>query len=103
MIVRKKIDFNKPLSKKQLEMLDKLKDRPIVFDDDLPNYSYEQLVKMEELAKIRRNARKKETITIRLSSNSLNKAKSLGKGYTAVLSRILEAALDDPDIVSRYL
>ena len=33
-------------------------------------------------------------MSLRLSAKSLRKAKSLGKGYTAVLSRILEDALN---------
>ncbi|MEE3472954.1 MAG: BrnA antitoxin family protein, partial [Butyrivibrio hungatei] len=47
--------------------------------------------------------RRKKTVTIRLSSKSLSKAKSLGKGYTSVLSRILEEALDDDDLIRKCL
>lgn len=35
--------------------------------------------------------------------NMVKKAKSLGKGYTSVLSRILEEALDDNDLIHRCL
>ena len=38
-------------------------------------------------------------MTLRLSAKSLRKAKSLGKGYTAVLSRILEDALNDNEVI----
>ena len=40
---------------------------------------------------------------MRLSSKALRKAKALGKGYTAVLSRILERALNDDDLIKRNL
>lgn len=42
-----------------------------------------------------RAERRKQTVTLRLSPQALRTAKSLGKGYTSVLSRILENALAD--------
>jgi hypothetical protein len=42
-------------------------------------------------------------VTLRISQKSLRKAKSLGKGYTAVLSRILENALNDDELIKRNL
>ncbi|MEI3175137.1 MAG: BrnA antitoxin family protein [Lachnospiraceae bacterium] len=45
----------------------------------------------------------KQTVTIRLSPQALKKARSLGKGYTSVLSRILENALNDPNTIKHYL
>ena len=47
--------------------------------------------------------RQKQTVTLRLSAQALTKAKSLGKGYTSILSRILESALDDPEIIKHNL
>ena len=45
----------------------------------------------------------KQTVAIRLSPQALTKAKSLGKGYTTILSRILETALADNEIIKQYL
>jgi hypothetical protein len=39
----------------------------------------------------------------RLSPEALKKAKMLGKGYTSVLSRILEEALDSPETIRHNL
>jgi hypothetical protein len=39
----------------------------------------------------------------RLSPEALKKAKMLGKGYTSVLSRILEEALDSPEKIRHNL
>lgn len=47
--------------------------------------------------------RKKQTVTLRLSPQALEKAKSLGKGYTSVLSRILENALNDIELIKQNL
>ncbi|MBR5181376.1 MAG: hypothetical protein IKW88_03900 [Clostridiales bacterium] len=43
MIIRKEIDFTKPLTKEQEKMLDVLETRPIEFDDDCPELTEEQL------------------------------------------------------------
>ena len=41
----------------------------------------------------------KQTISLRLSPGTLNKAKALGKGYTSVLSRLLDLAINDEEML----
>lgn len=103
MIVRKENDFTKPLTKEQKKKLDELETRPVEFDEDCPELTDEQLSEFRRVSELRKEERRKKTVTIRLSSRSLNKAKSLGKGYTSVLSRILEKALDDDDLIRKCL
>ncbi|MBQ3185305.1 MAG: BrnA antitoxin family protein [Oscillospiraceae bacterium] len=103
MIVRKEIDITKPLTPEELEMLKEAEAAPIVFDEDCPELTEEQLSEFHRVSEIRKEERRKKTVTIRLSSKSLSKAKSLGKGYTSVLSRILEEALDDDDLIRKCL
>ncbi len=104
MIIRKEIDFNKPLTEKQKEMLEALKTRPVTPDEDCPELTDEQIAKFAAATRERRQQlENKQTITIRLSPQALVKAKSLGKGYTTVLSRIVEAALADNETIKRYL
>ena len=43
MIVTYKLDPNAPLTPEQIKRLDALKDRPIVFDEDCPEMTEEQL------------------------------------------------------------
>ena len=50
-----------------------------------------------------RAARKKEVVTLRLPVSVIDKAKAVGKGYTGFLSRLVENAINDKDIVSRSL
>lgn len=102
-MVRKEIDFNNSLTASQVEMLETLKNRDVEPDEDCPELSAEQLSQFKRVSEIKREGRRKQTVTLRLSPSALNKAKSLGKGYTAVLSRILENALDNPDIIRRNL
>ena len=103
MIVQKEIDVHEPLTAEQKKMLKKAKERPIEFDDDSRELTDEELSEFRRVSEMRKEERRKQTVTIRLSSKALSKAKSLGKGYTSVLSRILEEALDDNDLIRRCL
>ena len=103
MIIRKEIDLNKPLTIEQKEMLEKLKTSPAHPDEDCPELTEEQLDQLVRVSEMRRDERRKQTVTLRLSPQALRTAKSLGKGYTAVLSRILESALTDTELIKHYL
>ena len=63
----------------------------------------EQLKQFRRVSERRKSENRKETVTLRLSAKSLRKAKSLGKGYTAVLSRILEDALNDNEVIFKHM
>ncbi len=103
MTVEKDIDIYAPLTKEQEMMLKESSDKPVVFDDDCPELSSDELSEFKRVSELRKNERRKQTVTIRLSPQALNKAKSLGKGYTSVLSRILETALNDNDMIKKCL
>ncbi|MBR3575461.1 MAG: BrnA antitoxin family protein [Lachnospiraceae bacterium] len=97
------VNLDKPLTKKQIKMLEKMENRPIVYDEDCPELTEEQLKQFKEAADLKREERLKQTVSLRLSPQAMKKAKSLGKGYTSVLSRILEAALSDNEVIKKYL
>ena len=101
MIVRKEIDLTQPLTPSQVEMLHNLESKPI--SPDCPELTMDQLAQFQRISAANREERCKQTVTLRLSPQTLRRAKSLGKGYTSVLSRILESALENPDIVRHYL
>ena len=103
MVVRKDIDINKPLSDDEKKMLERVDKMPIVYDEDSPELTPEQLTEFRRVSEMRNNERRKQTVTLRLSPSALSKAKSLGKGYTSVLARILEEALKDNDMIKRCL
>ena len=84
-------------------MLDDLMTRPVVPDEDCPEFTDEQLTKFKRISAEKREERCKQTVTLRLSPQALAKAKSLGKGYTSVLSRILENALNDAETIRNNL
>lgn len=103
MIIRKEIDLNEPLTAEQKQMLEALKEKPVQPDEDCPELTAEQLSRLARISEIRRDERRKQTVTLRLSPQAMKTAKSLGKGYTSVLSRILENALTDMELIKHYL
>ena len=42
-------------------------------------------------------------IALRVSISTLEKAKATGKGYTGFLSRLLDNAIDDPQMVAKSM
>lgn len=104
MMIQKDIDFSKGLTEEQIAMLMEMEASPAVPDEDCPELTEEQIIQFAAAARERRQRlQNKQTVAIRLSPQALDKAKSLGKGYTAVLSRILEAALADNETLKHYL
>lgn len=101
--MRKNIDITQNPTPEQAAMLSKAANLPIPPDDEYPEFTEEELLQFKRISTERKSDRQKQTVTLRLSPQALKKAKSLGKGYTSVLSRILESALENPDIIKRYL
>ena len=103
MITRKEINLNTPLAEAQIEMLSTLSATPAVPDEDCPELTLEQLANFKRISEANRESRCKQTVTLRLSPQAMRRAKSLGKGYTSVLSRIVENALLDPATIRKNL
>lgn len=91
------------LTEDQEKMLLEAAKHPIEFDEDCPELTDEELAQFYRVSAKRREERRKQTVTLRLSPQALNTAKSLGKGYTSVLSRILESALRDKEVLQQFL
>ncbi len=104
MIVKKTYaDLVAPLTDEERAELEALKDSEPEPDEDCPAQTAEQLKQFRRVADEYRNEKNKQSVTLRLSPATLAKAKSLGKGYTSILSRIIENALNDPDTLRNSL
>lgn len=103
MITRKELDLDAPLTERQKQMLEALRSIEPVPDEDCPELTAEQLEQFTRISEENQEDRIKQTVTIRLSPQAVRKAKSLGKGYTSVLSRILESALRDNETIKHFL
>lgn len=76
------------------------------YDEDNPPLTSEELAQFKrvyENRKTEKTALRKQNVTLRLSPKTINKAKSFGKGYTSVLSQIVEKALDNPEITNMLI
>ena len=63
----------------------------------------EQYAEMAEIARKRRSEKVKPVIALRISPDTLEKAKATGKGYTGFLSRLLDNAINDPQLVAKSM
>ena len=102
-IVRTVIRHGQLPSEAQIREIELASSRPIVTDDDAPDLTLEQYAEMAALAKKRRSKNVKPVVSIRISPETLEKAKATGKGYTGFLSRLLDNAINDPKLVSKSL
>jgi len=82
---------------KEIEAAERL---PAVFDEDSPAMTAEQL---EQFRRVNRENRVKQTVSLRVSPATLKKARQYGKGYTSLLSRLLDEAINDEEMVRRCI
>ena len=99
----KNIDVTKNPTSEQLAMLANAAKLGIPADSEYPEFSEEELSQFKRISEQHKSERQKQTVTLRLSPRALTKARSLGKGYTAVLSRILESTLDNSEMLKEFL
>ncbi|MDE6221551.1 MAG: BrnA antitoxin family protein [Lachnospiraceae bacterium] len=102
-IVRTTIANGQKPTEAQIKEIEEASKRPIFFDEDAPELTPEQYAEMAAIAALRREEMKKPVISLRVSPATLEKARATGKGYTGFLSRLLDNAINDPDIVAKSL
>jgi uncharacterized protein (DUF4415 family) len=90
-------NIKKELTDEEMQEIEALDEREITYDEDSPELSIEQI------KQFKRMDHTKQTVSIRLSPQTMEKAKALGKGYTSVLSRLLDAALNDEEMIKKCL
>lgn len=101
MMVYEELHPGDKLTEEQIKMLREVEADSAVPDEDCPELTHEQLAKAVE--ERRKRLQSKQMVAVKLSPQALTKAKSLGKEYPAVLSRILEEALADNEIIKHYM
>ena len=102
-LIRKKIDVKAPLTDKQMIELENAASMKVVMDDDCPEITDAEFAKFVEMAKKRREEHRKPLVSIRLNPETYAKAKKLGKGYTGILSRLLDMAINNPEMLRKCL
>ncbi|MDE5597811.1 MAG: antitoxin [Lachnospiraceae bacterium] len=87
----------KPTEEQRMEIREAAKREPI-YDEDAPELSVEQ---MQRYRKAAIDKKSKTAVTLELSKENMDKAHSFGKEYRTVLSRLLELAMDDKDLIKK--
>ena len=93
-------NIDKELTEAELLELAAAEKKEQVYDEDSPRMTTEQLL---EFKRLNRTKRIKQTVSLRLSANTVDIAKSYGKGYTSFLSRLIEVAIRDKQMVEKCL
>lgn len=102
-IIRTVVHSGQKPTEDQLREIRSAASRPIIPDEDAPELTTEQYAEMASIARARRKDKVKPVISLRISPETLEKAKATGKGYTGFLSRLLDNAINDPHLVSKSL
>jgi len=93
-------ELDTQLTAEEMKELEAAESRHPVFDDDSPEMTFEQLMQFKRM---NRESRTKPTISLRISPETLRKAKQYGKGYTGMLSRLLDIAIDNEELVRKCI
>lgn len=93
-------ELSSQLSAEEIQELQMAESMTPVFDEDSPEMTFEQLMQFKRM---NREKRTKPTISLRVSPDTLKKAKQYGKGYTGMLSRLLDVAINDEALVRKCI
>ena len=91
-------DIGINLSDEELLELEAAEKKDIIFDEDSPEMTMDML---NQFKRMNQQKRVKQTVSIRLSPKAMDFSKAYGKGYTSFLSRLVDAALDDENLVKK--
>lgn len=102
-IVRTVVRVGQQPTEAQIREIELAAARVIVPDEDAPELTLEQYAEMAAIARKQRTEKVKPVVSLRISPDTLDKAKATGKGYTGFLSRLLDNAINDPQLVAKSL
>ena len=102
-IIRKTVHAGEQPTEAMIKEIEAAAARPVVPDEDAPELTMEQYAQMAEIARKHRAEKVKPVLSLRVSLDTLEKAKATGKGYTGFLSRLLDNAINDPQMVAKSL
>lgn len=103
MIESVKVNSKRRLSATDMKMLDKAKKMPIIYDEDSPRLSKKMLIEFRHYSEVNHKNRTKNTISLRVTKSTKDKLLQLGKGYTSVISRLIEYAFENPTLLKKCL
>ena len=102
-IVRTIIEVGQQPTEAQIQEIEAASTLPVTPDEDAPELTMEQYAEMAQIARARKAKNVKPVVALRIDPSTLEKAKATGKGYTGFLSRLLDNAIKDPQLVAKSL
>ena len=102
-IIQTVIHTGQQPTEEQIKEIEAAMAMPVVPDEDAPELTLEQYAEMAAIARSRRSKQVKPVVALRISQSTLDKAKATGKGYTGFLSRLLDNAINDPQMVAKSM
>lgn len=102
-IVRVKASELKKPSAADRKRLREVAKRPIVFDEDCPEMTEEDLKNVRKVHMNNMASRRKTVLSVRIARKSMDKLKSLGPGYSSIVANMIEYCLNNPDILEKCL
>ena len=99
-IIKSTVKVGEKPPKEVIRRLKQIARQPIHYTEDSPPSSPEALKEFAQLAAERNLRKKKQSITIRVTSDVLESYKTMGKGYTAIMSDVLQYAINNPAVIT---
>ena len=99
-IIKSTVRVGEEPPKEVIKRLKKIAKQPINYTEDAPKSTPEVLKEFAELAAERNRRKKKLSITIRVSPDVLESYKTMGSGYTAIMSDVLQYAVRNPSVIT---
>jgi len=99
-IIKSMVKVGQKPPKEVVKRLKKIARLPINYTEDCPPSSPETLKEFAQLAAERNRRKKKQSITIRVNPDILEKYKTMGSGYTGIMSDVLQYAVNNPSVLA---
>jgi uncharacterized protein (DUF4415 family) len=99
-IIRSTVRVGQKPPKEVVKRLRQAARRPINYTADAPRLSPEALKEFAHLAAERNRRKKKKTVTIRITPDVLERYKTMGSGYTGIMSDVLQYAVSNPSVLA---
>lgn len=93
MVHMKMSDIETTLTEEEKKELEEAEDKPLLYDADSPQMTPEMLKQFHAF----------DAVPIRVSRETIQKAKSYDKDYLGFLSRLIEIAFADKDLIRKCI
>jgi uncharacterized protein (DUF4415 family) len=99
-IIKSTVKVGQKPPKEVIQEIRRAARKPIRYTEDCPPSSPEALKEFAQLAAERNRRKKKRTITIRIAPDVLESYKTMGSGYTGIMSDVLQYAVKNPSVIN---